>query len=73
MSDKRRRTAIGYDQALEWLILNDDIEWLDRPIAGEITPSVTACLVADIYGRDNDEVIVDLGKARKRLEREGAI
>ncbi len=51
------RRALPYRAALEWINDNDDTGWLDDedPIA-----SVTACLVADIYRRDVEEVICDL-------------
>lgn len=57
-----RRTAIPYAKALEWIILNDDTDWLAAvyPI-----PSVTACFLADIYGRTTEEVTVDLRKIEK--------
>lgn len=51
--------ALGYKQAINWIVMNDDTEWLDDecPI-----PSVTACLVADLYGVDIEKVIKDLKK-----------
>lgn len=56
-----RRTAIPYKDALAWVIDNDDTEWLDEndPI------SVTACLVADIYGRTEEEVRADLLRTKR--------
>lgn len=51
------RTAMPYRQAIEWLCLNDDTYWLTDENG---SPSVTAALVADIYGRTTDEVTVDL-------------
>jgi hypothetical protein len=55
-----RRTAIPYAAAIQWMVDNDDTHWAkdDDPII-----SVTACLVADIYGRTNEEVISDLRKS----------
>jgi hypothetical protein len=44
-------THMTYDQALRWLIDNDDCSWLDDD---EPSPSVTAILVADIYNATND-------------------
>lgn len=47
----RRARPYAYRDALQWLIDNDDNEWLrdDDPII-----SVTASLVADIYGRSQE-------------------
>jgi hypothetical protein len=56
---------MGYKAALQWLLDNDDTEWLDDEF-GSI--SVTACLVADIYNKDQDKVIADLRK-RKEVTR----
>lgn len=50
--------AISYKAALQWIVANDDTEWLpEGPI------SVTATLVADIYGKDEDVVRRDLVRA----------
>lgn len=56
------RHAISYKAAIQWMVDNDDTHWArdDEPII-----SVTACLVADIYGRTNEEVIADLRKAMR--------
>lgn len=51
-----RRTPMPYREALQWIIENDDTEWL----ALNQTASVTASLVADIYKRTDDEVRTDL-------------
>ena len=55
--------ALGYKKAILWIIENDDTEWLDdeSPI-----PSITACLVADLYGVEIDKVINDLKKSVHR-------
>lgn len=50
---------IGYRAALDWIILNDDIEWLEDE-DGVI--SVTAVMVADIYNKNPDKVVTDLKK-----------
>jgi hypothetical protein len=49
-----------YTEAIRWIAENDDTEWLDEvdPIA-----SVTACLVADVFGKGLLEVTRDLRKA----------
>ncbi len=50
---------MGYKASLEWIIDNDDTEWLldDVPI-----PCVTAILIADIFDKEVDKVIKDLKK-----------
>jgi hypothetical protein len=61
-----RRTAIPYRYAILWIVVNDDTEWLDADGESEARhPSVTACLVADIYGRTTEEVTADLLRARR--------
>jgi len=63
----QRRIARPYKEALDWLVRNDYTEWLDAEY-GFI--SVTACLVADIYGRTDEEVTADLRRAKARFEKE---
>jgi hypothetical protein len=46
-------TAQGFKAAIAWMVMNDDTYWLDDEY-GSI--SVTACLVADIYGKTDEEV-----------------
>jgi hypothetical protein len=60
------RTAIPYRQAISWLAFLDDTEFVENgdPI------SITACLVADIYRRTEEEVVADL---RKYLVKGGMI
>lgn len=60
---RQYRGAIPYKDAIQWMLDNDDILWLtehDFEESGEPLISVTACLVADIYGRTNEEVIKDM-------------
>ena len=50
---------ISYRSAIEWMVFNDDTEWVrDRSHM-----SVTASLVADIYGKRDEQVREDLQKA----------
>lgn len=51
---------LGYKAALQWLLDNDDCHWLDD----DAGLSVTASLVADIYGKTDAKVRLDLRKAR---------
>ena len=60
------RTAIPYRQAIAWLANNDDTEFVEN--GGPV--SVTACLVADIYRRPEEDVVADL---RKYLVKGGMI
>lgn len=61
-----RRTALPYRDALRWILDNDDTEWLDPEEGVASSSSVTASLVADIYGRTDDEVRADLLRLRER-------
>lgn len=57
------RRIMGYRASLRWMVDNDDTEWArnDDPV------SVTAVLVADIFGVDDEKVRKDL---RKMLDKE---
>lgn len=52
---------LGYKAALQWLIDNDDTERLDDEFG---CISVTASLVADIYGKTDEKVTEDLRKRK---------
>jgi hypothetical protein len=57
---------LGYREAIDWIACNDDTYWtadLD-PI-----PSVTAVMVAHLFGVDVDKVRVDIAKMVDRLEK----
>lgn len=58
-----RRRPLSYRDALAWMIVNDDTEFLAEP---EPAISVTGALVADIYDRSNEEVIADLRRMKAR-------
>lgn len=58
-----------YKQALDWIIWNDDTDWID---AHPDTPSVTACLVADLFGKTLSRITADLIRRRKQTEKENA-
>jgi hypothetical protein len=57
----------GYREAIRWIADNDDTEWVNDndPIA-----SVTAALVADLFGVSCDRVARDLTKALNDVDRE---
>lgn len=48
---------LGYRAALDWLLDNDDTEWLHDDDA---SPSVTLALVADIFGVETEKATDDL-------------
>lgn len=54
---------MGYRETLQWLLDNDDTEWLGGTgYGGEVVASVTAVLVADIFGKTVEQVTADLQK-----------
>ena len=62
----------GYREAIYWLAGNDDNDWLNDDsgrIDGEPTLSVTASLVADLFGVEHARLIADLRRALEKLER----
>lgn len=52
-----------YLDAIQWMVYNDDTEWVKdiEPI-----PSVTAYLVADMFGKHVDQVTLDIIKVEKK-------
>lgn len=66
-STRRTRRVGNYGAAIDWVALNDDNLWLDDAEAG--SPSVTLCLVADIFGRTVEEATADLRRAIAREAR----
>lgn len=50
----------SYKHALEWIASNDDTYFLN---SDDVIPSVTLCLVADIFNKPLDKAIKDLRKA----------
>jgi len=46
-----------YLEALVWIAKNDDTNWLDDEYG---RPSVTACMVADLFGKKIERVTADL-------------
>lgn len=49
-----------YKDAIEWMAENDDTSWINT--SGDTIPSVTACLVADLFGKPIEKVVKDLEK-----------
>ena len=62
--------AIPYKQAIEWMIRNDDTDFLDDENG---CLSVTGSIVADIYGKLSVEVWEDLYKMKNKLRKQGEI
>lgn len=60
----------SYCEAIHWIIANDDCDWLDDEY-GSI--SVTAALVADLFGVDDERVKRNLRKTRDRLARQAPV
>lgn len=58
----KRRNTVTYAQAIKWIALHDDTEWLfDAP--EERLLSVTATMVAHLFDRTDKELMADLEKA----------
>ena len=60
----------GYMFALAWMTLNDDTDWVglgsDEGPPDEDPPSVTSCIVADIYRKDVEQVRRDLRRFMRK-------
>jgi hypothetical protein len=54
----------GYRQSLQWIVYNDDIDWLFEE---DISPSVTIALVADQFGKDITDAVKDLQRMAAKL------
>ena len=61
--------AASYRSAIEWMALNDDTEWVKdgEPDCGL---SVTAALVADLFGKTDEKVKRDLARAVAKMKQE---
>lgn len=57
-------TRPSYKEALRWLALNDDCEWLkdDEPAL-----SVAAALVADMFEKEDNKLIADLRRVHAKV------
>jgi hypothetical protein len=56
----------SYRAALVWIACNDDCNWLQ-----DATPSlsVSAALMADMFGKDDADVLADLRRAHEKVSR----
>lgn len=57
-----------YSDAIYWITINDDTQWLDdmNEDRSGASMSVTAALVQDLFGKTEEQVIQDLNKEHKR-------
>lgn len=59
-----------YRDAIDWIVWNDDTSWLTDAHG---STSVTAALVADLFGKDDATVARDLQRAVEKAERDRAL
>lgn len=55
----------SYRRALAWIVENDDTEWLEPDDRGQVIPSVTVALVADLFGHPDEKIVHDLRREMK--------
>ena len=64
----------GYREAVEWLVLNDDVEWATFDPVGETSGlasiSVTGALVRDLFGVPTERLRADIRRGIKRLRKD---
>ena len=60
----------AYRDAVEWLVLNDDVEWATYDPFGETeglaSVSVTGALVCDLFGVETERLRKDIRRGIKR-------
>ncbi len=54
----------GYREAVEWLAGNDDCYWLAED---EAAPSVSACLIRDLFDVEESKLYSDIRRALGRV------
>lgn len=59
-----KKYYVGYREALSWVAENDDTGFLDDEDPG-LFMSVTTCMIRDLYGKTDQQVINDLRKVLK--------
>lgn len=52
--------------AIDWIVDNDDTEWVHY---SDPIPSVTACLVADLFDKDIEEITARIRKGLAKQSR----
>jgi hypothetical protein len=58
----------GYREAVRWIAENDDIQWTEegeKAADGGYFYSVTCVMVADLFGKEPEEVARDIVKTAK--------
>lgn len=55
-----------YKEAIEWMAYNDDTDFMDDE---DSSMSVTASMVADLWGKTHDQLRKDLRKELDSMER----
>lgn len=55
----------SFRQGIDWILNNDDTYWLDE---NPEMPSVTACMLADIFGKTDEQVLAHLLRRRAQLQ-----
>jgi hypothetical protein len=69
----RSRRCGSYARAIAWIADNDDTSWLRAVDDDEVIPSVTASLVADLFGRTDEDVARDIARALRRHATKGQV
>ena len=64
-------STVGTTLMPVWIAANDDTAWLTDVLDDDVIRSVTASLVADLFGRTEDEISRDLTRELKRQKVEG--
>lgn len=54
---------ISYRRALDWILENDDVDFLTEP---DPSPPTTVALIADLFGKTDELVMRDLGRRASR-------
>lgn len=54
----------GYREAVDWLAGNDDCYWLAED---EIIPSVSACMIRDLFDIEDAKLYADIRRSLKRI------
>lgn len=61
----------SYKAAIRWMADNDDTDWTRHdPGSGPGALSVTAALVADLFGKEDEAVRADLKRVLRKQARE---
>ena len=67
MTRRAPATRPSYRRALQWIIDYDDTEWLEANEDEAAALSVTASLVADLFGHCDEKVARDLRRELKKI------